>query len=532
LGDGPQGTSVAKLARPPVRFSSRAAVLLVPLTLLAGLGAARADRDEDLLVRGDVVERVANQKAGVNASLVLRLTHGNQAGRAIFKPVDGQRPTLLDLLSHLERGSFAAREAAASELAIALGVPYVPRTVVREVGGRRGSLQLWVEDAQRAKDIAAPGRELDRGAAEMLRVFDYLIGNSDRSGKNLMVKERGGRFVPVAIDNGNSFPRAPIPRFRWPHAWVAGQTGPLLPETRAFIDRIDPAEVLAVLERSGIERDAAIHVLRRLTRLKRDPGFLEVPRGRAAGLRMVLRITMAGRSGSQRLPRAERDAIDAQVIERYGPAPARTGIIASTGLHGGIPGTGPNLGIEAGFSWRTDPASGRRKLILYGSGGGSILFWGRKGVSSTLKLEPTIEKKFTAAGLTVARNHPIFGDRVAVSPPLMSIYASRTGGLGLSVDTPPLVSPFGLGFPIVRSEFSFYISHPKLTRVSNRFLDWSDRTEARVKNKLAPTLRKLTQRANRVRGMWRRSSRNRASTAASVRARVSGPPSQRSRVPK
>jgi hypothetical protein len=290
--------------------------------------------------------------------------------------------------------------------------------------------------------------------------------------------------------------------------------------------------VLAVLDRSGIERDAAIHVLRRLARLKRDPSFLEVPGGRAAGLRMSLRITMAGRSGSQRLSRAERDAIDAMIIHRYGPAPARTGIIASTGLHGGIPGIGPNLGIEAGFSWRTDPASGRRRLILYGSGGGSILFWGRKAVSSTLKLEPTIEKKFTAAGLTVARNHPIFGDRIAVSPPLMSIYASRTGGLGLSVDTPPLVSPFGLGFPVVRSEFSFYISHPKLSRVSNRFLDWADRTEARVKSKLAPAVRKLAQRANRFRGMWRRSSRNRASTAASVGRRASGPPSQRSRVPK
>ncbi len=501
-----------------MRLFPRASVLLVFLALVVGAAPARADRDEDLLVGGDIVDKVPNQKAGVNASEVVRLERGGASGRALFKPVDGQRPTLLDLLSRLPRGSFAAREAAASELAIALGVPCVPRTVLREVGGRRGSLQLWVEDAQRAKDIAAPGRELDRGAAEMLRVFDYLIGNSDRSGKNLMVREKGGRFLPVAIDNGNSFPRAPVPRFRWPHGWVASQTGPLLPGTRAFIERIDPAEVLAVLQRTGIERDAAIHVLRRLARLKRDPSFLEVPRGRAAGLRMVLRITMAGRSGTQRLPRAERDAIDAAVIERYGPAVARTGIIASTGLHGGIPGTGPNLGAEVGFSWRTDPASGRRKLILYGSGGGSILFWGRKAVSSTLRLKPTIERKFTAAGLTVARNHPIFGDRVAVSPPLMSIYAARSGGLGLSLDVPPLVPVFGLGFPVVRSEFSFYIAHPRLTRISNRFLDWSDRTEARVKRKLAPLRRRLAPLSARL-SAARQRLRDRATRA---RALVTG----------
>jgi hypothetical protein len=306
-----------------------------------------------------------------------------------------------------------------------------------------------------------------------------------------MVRTAGSSFLPVAIDNGNSFPRVPTVRFRWPYDWVAGQTGPLLPETLAFIERIDPTEVAGILNGAGIERDAAVHVLRRLARLKRDASFLEVPAGRAAGLRMLWRITMAGRSRSQGVPRSERDALDAVVVGAYGPARAKTGIIASAGLHGGIPGTGPNLGTEAGFAWRTDPASGRRKLILYGSGGGSILFWGRKAVSSSLKLKPTIERKITAAGLTVARNHPIFGDRVAISPPFLSFYAARSGGLGLSLDVPPLVSIFGLGFPIVRSEFSLYISHPRLARVSNRILDSTDRFAARVSKKLAPVQKRL-----------------------------------------
>ena len=478
-----------------MRTPSRAALLVVPLCLLAGLGRparAGSDQDLDLLERGTVVARVANGEAGLNASEIVTLQGGAAVGRAIFKPVGGTpRPTALSILARVGRSSFARREAAASRLAVALGVPYVPRTIERTIGGRRGSLQLWVEKAGRARDLAAPDRELDRSAAEMVRVFDYLIGSSDRGGNNLMVRRSGETWLPIAIDNSNSFPRAPLPRFRWPHAWVKGQTGPLLPETRAFIDRIDPAEVAGILQGAGIERDAAVHVLRRLARMKRDASFLEVPSGRAGALRMQLRITRTGLSRSQGLARAERDALDALVVDAYGPAPQKLGIIASAGIHGGIPGTGPNLGSEAGFAWRSDPASGRRKLILYGSGGGSILFWGRKAVSSTLQLKPQIERKIAAAGLTVARNHPIFGDRIAISPPLMSIYASRSGGLGLSVDVPPLFSVFGLGFPIVRNEFSLYISHPRLSRVSNRVLDTTDRLAARARKKLAPLKRKL-----------------------------------------
>lgn len=487
----------------PVRTPSRPARLLVPLCLLVGLaGAARAGTDEDLLARGRILDRRANGQAGINASEVVTLEHGGATGRAIFKPKDGTpRITGLGVLARVGRREFSRREAAASELAIALGVPYVPRTVERTIGDKTGSLQLWIEDAHRARDLAAPGRALDRRAAELVRVFDYLIGNSDRTGKNLMVRESGGSWLPVAIDNSNSFPRAPIPRFQWPYAWVADHTGPLLPETRAFIERIDPGEVAAVLERTGIERDAAVHLLRRLARLKRDPGFLEVPAGRAGGLRMQLRATRAGRSRTQGLSRGEREAVDALVIGAYGAAPARTGIIASTGLNAGIPGTGPNLSSEGGFSWRSDPASGRRKLILFGSGGVSFLFWGRKAVSSSLQLKPQIERKVAAAGVSVARNHPIFGDRIAISPPLVSLYASRTGGLGFSIDVPPIVSVFGLGFPVARSVFSFYVASPRLAGVSNRILDWTDRVAARVGKKVAPLRRKLAPVTGRARAL-------------------------------
>jgi hypothetical protein len=291
-----------------VRPLSRVSRLLVPLCLAAGLAVpARAGGEADghLLERGAIVERTPNGKQGLNASEVVTLQDGQITGRAIFKPRDGSpRPTVLAAQARVSRTSFPRREAAASALAIALGVPYVPRTIEREVGGRPGSLQVWVEDAERAGDAAAPGRQLDRRAAEMVRVFDYLIGSSDRTERNLMVRGSGATWLPVAIDNSNSFPRMPTPRFRWPHAWVASHTGPLLPETRAFIAAIDPARVAAILRDAGIERDAAIHVLRRLARLGRDPAFLEVPSGPGAALRMQARITRAGLSPWQGLARA------------------------------------------------------------------------------------------------------------------------------------------------------------------------------------------------------------------------------------
>jgi hypothetical protein len=161
-----------------VRTPLRSLVLFAPLCLLAGLGApAHADRDDDLLRRGAVVERALNDKAGVNASEVVRLRDGSSSARGIFKPVDGQRYTVLDLLSRVGHGSFAAREAAASDLAIALGVPYVPRTAVREVGGRRGSLQLWVEDAQRARPGGArpPARSARCRDGSGLRLLDRQL---------------------------------------------------------------------------------------------------------------------------------------------------------------------------------------------------------------------------------------------------------------------------------------------------------------------------------------------------------------------
>jgi hypothetical protein len=474
-------------------------VVICLLFAVASVATARADsREAEILANGVLLKREKNPHAGRHASEMVEVTDGGAARWGIFKPTDGESIyTLQRIVARIPRRTFAVREAAASQLASAIGVPFVPPTVYREIDGRRGSLQLFIDDARRGQDVDA---QLDRPSAEKLRVFDFLIGNSDRTPRNLMVRRDGDSWLPVAIDNANSFPSGHPLYFQWPFDQVESHTGPLLPETRAFIASIDPELVASVLLEAGIERGATMQALRRLARLKRDTSFLEVPsRGsrRLRMTRMMVRMTAAARSRTQRLSRAERRDIDRLVQKKFGPR-NRTGIIVSTGLAAGVPGIGPNFSTEGGIAMRENPETGRRRFIGYGSGGVSFLFWGRKLVGNTLSRRPQVERKIAAAGVGVARNHPIFGDRISISPPLISIYASRSGGLGISVDIPPLVPIFGLPYPVARSVFSLYVSNPKLAGVSNRILDRTDKLAATVNRKLAPVKRKLAPVTSRL----------------------------------
>lgn len=296
------------------------AILVASSTAWAGARGSRAVMLRgDALRTGEIVGRSGNANAGAHASEILSVRRGRIQRRAVFKPSLGEKPTLLGRLGHITPGTHVLREVATSDLAHHVGLTFVPPTVMREIEGRHGSVQMFIEEAVRATDAFQPGRSLLRRDAEKMRVFDYLIGNSDRTVRNLMVRARDRDFVPVAIDNGNAFPRGPIPHFQWPSDWVLPHRGPIMGQTRQWIDGIDAAEVAGVLADSGIEADAAVHVLRRLERLKRDPSFLEVPKGsaRVAAVRMYWRATLAGRSRTQGLERPDLARIDAIVADAY-----------------------------------------------------------------------------------------------------------------------------------------------------------------------------------------------------------------------
>jgi hypothetical protein len=127
------------------------------------------------------------------------LSPGGPVGRMVWKP----------LPPGVYRGfreSYLA-EIAAYEVDKLLGLDMVPPTVERQLAGSTGAAQLWVEDVVPWNPDAPPG-ELDRKtwAAQGVRarMFDDLIGNSDRNARNIL---HDAAWNMVLIDHSRAFGR-------------------------------------------------------------------------------------------------------------------------------------------------------------------------------------------------------------------------------------------------------------------------------------------------------------------------------------
>jgi hypothetical protein len=102
-------------------------------------------------------------------------------------------------------------ELAAQALARVLGLETVPPTVVREVDGKVGALQLWIERAQteksfRKRELLGVARVKHRLQIEQMHVFDNLINNTDRNLGNFLTDDAGRVWY---IDHTRSFSRVP-----------------------------------------------------------------------------------------------------------------------------------------------------------------------------------------------------------------------------------------------------------------------------------------------------------------------------------
>lgn len=286
----------------------------------------------DLLEHATVVQSESNQKPSANATRIVTLrSASDRLLRGVWKPVGGENATIeaypagsgFEGTAPYPLKTLFRNEVRASRLAEALGLHFlVPPTVERTLDGEPGSLQLFVEHADVATALPAD-RPLDRPAAEKLRVFDYLIGNADRSAANLMTRILDGRHVPIGIDHGLSFPVGPTLGLRerpMPAGLVAGHIGPLLPETRTFIGAIDGHTVARTLLASGAVDRQVAHVLRRLEHMKRDPSFLEIARdGREGTDEMLQRVADAASSRSQELPADVTERLNAMIAESHAP---------------------------------------------------------------------------------------------------------------------------------------------------------------------------------------------------------------------
>jgi len=197
-------------------------IVVVALSqLLAGGAEARgfADRDgrsardlymEDFL-RTAVVLNVEPVGEGITAPKRLTLRRGDEEHRAIFKDVDIMVRDVVrtNRIETCFRDNYRF-EAAAYRLDRMLGIGLVPVTVVREVNGKVGSVQEWIEDVSSLRKVLENPLGADQGNVNLLRrrltsmyVFDSLIYNIDRNHDNILINPVGDRFF--LIDHSRSF---------------------------------------------------------------------------------------------------------------------------------------------------------------------------------------------------------------------------------------------------------------------------------------------------------------------------------------
>ena len=128
--------------------------------------------------------------SGITRPYRLELRHDGRELRAIWKPLDSRR--------YGENESFEA-EIAAYRLSRALGLDMVPPTVLRRIGRRDGSLQLWIENVVPYTKLLGPRTAAGRWPQQVARMhlFDFLIDNPDRNTGNFLVDEANDRIYLI-----------------------------------------------------------------------------------------------------------------------------------------------------------------------------------------------------------------------------------------------------------------------------------------------------------------------------------------------
>ena len=153
-------------------------------------------RDYEKILRSGEIVSMKDLGSGRNKPKKVTLKHEGRTVDAVWKPIQRGRQ---------EWGweSYQA-EVAAYRLDRLLELGMVPPTVVREIGGQIGSLQLWVtgfklyEDLQdQVPDSAELEKELSR-----MKLFDCLISNGDRGSRDFMVDDK---WNIALVDHSQAF---------------------------------------------------------------------------------------------------------------------------------------------------------------------------------------------------------------------------------------------------------------------------------------------------------------------------------------
>ena len=132
---------------------------------------------------------------GSNYTFLAHLRLGEQTGRAIYKPKDGEVP-LWDFPS----GTLYKRECAAYLLSEILGWDFIPETIIREGPYGIGSVQLYVEHDPKQNYYSLTESNADE--LKMVACFDMVANNTDRKAGHVLLDSAGKLW---GIDQGLTF---------------------------------------------------------------------------------------------------------------------------------------------------------------------------------------------------------------------------------------------------------------------------------------------------------------------------------------
>jgi len=131
-----------------------------------------------------------------NGTFLVRIEAGDLTAGAVYKPLAGERP-LWDFPPGLYK-----REVAAFELAMALGMPVIPPTVLRDGPLGEGSVQLFIDADFSEHHFTLVEHRRNHEQLRQICLFDIVANNTDRKSGHCLLG-RDGRIW--GIDNGLCF---------------------------------------------------------------------------------------------------------------------------------------------------------------------------------------------------------------------------------------------------------------------------------------------------------------------------------------
>ncbi len=158
-------------------------------------------------------QKVLLEKDGVRMNAVFRDV---DIFKRKWKSADGLK------LNFRDSGFF---EIAAYKMGRLLGLDTIPPVVEREIKGKKGSLQAWVEEAMTEKsrkkdDIAPPTPRFWMLQYQIMYLFDNLIYNDDRNTGNILIDKN---WVLWLIDHTRAF--RPVSELKNPSTIILCERG-------------------------------------------------------------------------------------------------------------------------------------------------------------------------------------------------------------------------------------------------------------------------------------------------------------------